>query len=95
MIIINYTIWSAFCKERRKRRHNRPCFKSKCKRLIISSLKGNARPKQNPTYKKYVILERTGVDEVIRQIASFNSCWTKWEQASSHPSQSTSKATSD
>ena len=31
-----------------------------------SSTKGNTHPKQNPTYKKYVILERMGVDAVIR-----------------------------
>ena len=31
----------------------------------IDEEQGNTHPKQNPTYKQYVILERMGVDTVV------------------------------
>ena len=35
-------------------------------RLKTDEEQGNTHPKQNPTYTQYVILERMGVDTVIR-----------------------------
>lgn len=38
----------------------------------IDKEQGNTHPKQNPMYALYMILERTGVDAVIRYLVRFN-----------------------
>ncbi len=46
---------------------------------------GNTHPKQNPTYKQYVILERMGVDAVIRYLARFSSILEMTRSTTSSP----------
>ena len=45
----------------------------------------NTHPKQNPTYKQYVILERMGVAAVIRYLARFSSILEMTRSTTSSP----------